>query len=120
MSVIVLFDMVAATVLVLVVCLTGAIPFAPSVPSPSAAALIAGGVAVGVAVAVALAAPRVASRLRTLRRHVAQGGAILKTPRRYARQVVLVQAGAWTCRIAVVFFLLAAFGCPPPSRRQDS
>jgi uncharacterized protein (TIRG00374 family) len=63
-------------------------------------------------VAVALAAPRVASRLRTLRRHVAQGGAILKTPRRYARQVVLVQAGAWTCRIAVVFFLLAAFGLP--------
>ena len=114
MSVIVLFDMVAATVLVLVVCLTGAIPFAPSVPSPSAAALIAGGVAVGVGVAVAsaLAAPRVASRLRTLRQHVAQGGAILKTPRRYARQVVLVQAGAWTCRIAVVFCLLAAFGLP--------
>jgi uncharacterized membrane protein YbhN (UPF0104 family) len=26
--------------------------------------------------------------------------------------VVLVQAGAWTCRIAVVFFLLAAFGLP--------
>jgi uncharacterized membrane protein YbhN (UPF0104 family) len=104
--------MVAATVLVLVVCLTGAIPFASSVPSPSATALLAGGVAVGVAVAVALAAPRVASRLRTLRRHVAQGGAILKTPRRYARQVVLVQAGAWTCRIAVVFFLLAAFGLP--------
>ena len=59
-----------------------------------------------------LAAPRVASRLRTLRQHVAQGGAILKTPRRYARQVVLVQAGAWTCRIAVVFCLLAAFGLP--------
>ena len=110
MSVIVLFDMVAATLLVLVVALTGAVAFSPHLPSVTA--VIAGVVAVGVGVAVALAAPRVASRLRTLRRHVAQGGAILKTPRRYARQVVLVQAGAWTCRIAVVFFLLAAFGLP--------
>ncbi|HEX5924457.1 MAG TPA: lysylphosphatidylglycerol synthase transmembrane domain-containing protein [Baekduia sp.] len=112
MSVIVLFDMVAATLLVLVVGLTGAVAFSPRLPSPSATAVIAGVVAVGIAVAAALVAPRLAVRLRTLRQHVAQGGAILKTPRRYARQVVLVQAGAWTCRIAVVFFLLAAFGLP--------
>jgi uncharacterized membrane protein YbhN (UPF0104 family) len=112
MSVIVLFDMVAATLLVLVVCLTGAVPFAPSLPAPSAVALLAV-VLVGLVVVLGtLAAPRLASRLRTLRRRIAQGGAILRTPRRYARQVVLVQAGAWTCRIAVVFFLLAAFRLP--------
>ena len=59
------------------------------------------------------------ARLRMLRQRIAQGGAILRTPRRYARQVVLVQAGAWTCRIAVVFFLLAAFRLPAsvPTRR---
>ena len=112
MSVIVLFDMVAATLLVLVVCLTGAVPFAPSLPAPSAVALLAVVLVVLVVVVGALAAPRLASRLRTLRHRIAQGGAILRTPRRYARQVVLVQAGAWTCRIAVVFFLLAAFRLP--------
>ena len=112
MSVIVLFDMVAATLLVLVVCLTGAVPFAPSLPAPSAVALLAV-VLVGLVVVLgALAAPRLASRLRMLRRRIVQGGAILRTPRRYARQVVLVQAAAWTCRIAVVFFLLAAFRLP--------
>jgi uncharacterized membrane protein YbhN (UPF0104 family) len=111
MSVIVLFDMVAATLLMLAVCLTGAVPFAPSLPSPSAAMVLAGFLTVVAAVAVGLAAPSVASRLRALRSRVAQGGAILKTPRRY-RRVVLLQAGAWACRIAVVFFLLAAFGLP--------
>jgi uncharacterized membrane protein YbhN (UPF0104 family) len=112
MSVIVLFDMLAATLLVLVVCLTGAVPFAPSLPAPSAVALLAVVVVVLAVVVGALAAPRVASRLRMLRQRIAQGGAILRMPRRYARQVVLVQAGAWTCRIAVVFFLLAAFQLP--------
>jgi uncharacterized membrane protein YbhN (UPF0104 family) len=112
MSVVVLFDMVAATVLVAAVCLTGAVPFAPSLPSPGTYALVAAGVAIVVLAAVAVAAPAIAARLRTLRRRIAQGGAILRTPRRYARQVALVQAGAWTCRIAVVFCLLAAFGLP--------
>jgi uncharacterized membrane protein YbhN (UPF0104 family) len=112
MSVIVLFDAVAATLLVLVVCLTGAVPFAPSLPAPSAVALLAVVLVVLAVVVGALAAPRVASLLDMLRHRIAQGGAILRTPRRYARQVVLVQAGAWMCRIAVVFFLLAAFQLP--------
>jgi uncharacterized membrane protein YbhN (UPF0104 family) len=112
MSVIVLFDMVAATLLVLIVCLTGAVPFAPSLPAPSAVALLAAVLVVLVIGVGALAAPRLASGLRTFRHRIAQGGAILRTPRRYARQVVLAQAGAWTCRIAVVFFLLAAFQLP--------
>jgi uncharacterized membrane protein YbhN (UPF0104 family) len=112
MSVVVLFDMVAATLLVVAVCLTRAVPFAPSLPSPGTYAVVAAALAVVVAAALAVAAPSLASRLRTLRRRVAQGGAILRTPRRYARQVALVQAGAWTCRIAVVFCLLAAFGLP--------
>jgi len=41
-----------------------------------------------------------------------QGGAILRTPGRYARRVAAVQAGAWACRIGVVYLLMAAFGLP--------
>jgi uncharacterized membrane protein YbhN (UPF0104 family) len=41
---------------------------------------------------------------------VVRGGAILRTPWRYARGVVAVQAAAWCCRIGVVYVLLAAFG----------
>lgn len=112
MSVVVLFDTVAASLLVLVVGATGALPLVPGVPSVSTHLLIAAGVAVLVAVVAVRALPRLLERLRTLRARVAQGGAILRTPGRYARQVALVQAGAWTCRIAVAFCLLAAFHLP--------
>lgn len=112
MSVVVLFDTVAASALVLAVGATGALPLVPSLPSPGAHLLIAAGVAALVAVVAALTLPRLVARVRTLRARIAQGGAILRTPRRYARQVALVQAGAWTCRIAVAFCLLAAFHLP--------
>lgn len=119
MSVVVLFDAVAATLLVLVVCATGAVPFAPSVPSPAAGAAwleshaaLALAVATTLGVATAVVLSRTRDRLRALLQALGQGGAILRTPRRYAREVVLVQACAWGCRIAVVYFLLAAFGLP--------
>jgi uncharacterized membrane protein YbhN (UPF0104 family) len=117
MSVVVLFDTIAATLLVLVVCATGALPFAA--PSPGLAiawlqshAVIAAGLGLALGAVATLLVRRLSRQLRTLAHATAQGGAILRTPRRYARDVVLVQAGAWGCRIAVVFFLLAAFGLP--------
>jgi uncharacterized membrane protein YbhN (UPF0104 family) len=112
MSVVVLLDTLAGTVLVLAVCATGAVAFAPSLPSPGIGVAIAAGLAGLVVIGGVLAMPRLAARMRALRHAVAQGGAILRTPRRYARRVALVQAGAWMCRIAVIFLLLAAFGLP--------
>ena len=108
MSVITLFDLVAATVLVLGVCLTGSLAFAPGLPEVGAATWVGVAAAVVVVAGVAFALGR--RRLRTLWTDVRAGGAILHTPSRYATQVVLVQAGAWLCRIGVVLCLLAAFG----------
>ena len=108
MSVVVLFDLVAATLIVLTVGLGGGLPISPELPVSGAPAWI---VAAVVLAALALAlARRLGQPLRRLRAQVAQGGAILRTPGRYARRVALVQAGAWGCRIAVVYCLLAAFG----------
>ncbi len=112
MSVVVLFDTLAGTALVVLVCASGAVAFAPSLPSPGIGVALAAAVAVLAVIGGALAMPRLAARLRALRHAVAQGGAILRTPRHYARRVALVQAGAWVCRIAVVFLLLEAFGLP--------
>jgi uncharacterized membrane protein YbhN (UPF0104 family) len=108
MSVVVLFDLAAATLLVLAVCLTGALPFAPQLPTSASPLWIAA--AVVAAAASVLLGRRLRGPLRRLRAQVVQGGAILRTPARYLRRVALVQAGAWTCRIGVVFCLLAAFG----------
>ena len=108
MSVVVLFDLAAATLLVLAVGLTGALPFAPHLPGSASPLWIAA--AVVAAVASALLGRRLRGPLRRLRAQVAQGGAVLRTPGRYLRRVALVQAGAWACRIGVVFCLLAAFG----------
>ena len=105
MSVVVLFDLVAATLLLLGVAATGAIPF---VPQLGKLPFVLGGLAV-----VALAAARwFRPALRRLWAAAKQGGAILRTPGRYARGVAAVQAGAWACRIAVVYLLMAAFGLP--------
>ena len=108
LSVVVLFDLVAATALLLAVGLSGAVPLSadlPSAPGPWLA------VAVGVALlAAVLAARRLRGPLRRLRTQIARGGAILRTPGRYVRGVVVVQAAAWCCRIGVVYCLLAAFG----------
>jgi uncharacterized membrane protein YbhN (UPF0104 family) len=108
MSVITLFDLVAATVLVLGVCLTGSLAVAPQPPELGAATWV--GLA---AVVLAVAGAGIAlgrARLRALWSDVRVGGAILRTPSRYAVGVALVQAGAWLCRIGVVLCLLAAFG----------
>ncbi|WP_187368795.1 lysylphosphatidylglycerol synthase transmembrane domain-containing protein [Baekduia soli] len=116
MAVIMLFDLVAATLLVLVVGLTGSVPFVPHVPLAGAPGWMAAHVPIAVAgvlaltALVALAVRVLRGRVRGLLAQARQGGAILRSPARYVTQVALVQAGAWTCRIAVVFLLLRAFG----------
>jgi uncharacterized membrane protein YbhN (UPF0104 family) len=49
---------------------------------------------------------------RSLGARLAQGVAILRTPRDYVRRVVLWQAVDWTLRLATVGLFLAAFGLP--------
>ena len=61
-----------------------------------------------VAVALVLGAAS-RTRLRRLLAELRQGGAILQTPRRYLTEVALPQAGAWACRLGVIFALLHAF-----------
>ncbi|HSC92808.1 MAG TPA: lysylphosphatidylglycerol synthase domain-containing protein [Gaiellaceae bacterium] len=107
-SVILMLDAAIGTTLVAVAWSLGALP-APPVPSVPAGALL---VLVPLVAAAVLIGIRFAPRLRAVGRQVRQGGAILRSPGRYAREVAAVQVAAWTCRIAVVFFLLAAFGLP--------
>jgi uncharacterized membrane protein YbhN (UPF0104 family) len=116
MSVIVLFDLAAATMLVLVVGLTGAVPFAPELPAAPGwlgehlpIALLVMLTAMSCFVLCLRRARRPLSRLWS---QAQQGGAILRTPAAYLHRVALVQAGAWCCRIGVVFCLMAAFGLP--------
>ena len=111
MAVVAFFDLAAATLLVLGVCATGALPFAPSLPAPGAddwpVVALGGGIA---AVGAALIARRLRAPLARLRAEARLGGAILRTPARYVRRVAALQACAWACRIAVVTLLLRAFG----------
>ena len=109
MSVLVVFDAAAATTLLLALVATSGMPF--TVSSPSAALWLVPAVVI-LAVAVAAAARRLRPRLARLMTKLRQGGAILRTPRRYLSTVVGPQAAAWGCRIGVVFCLLAAFGLP--------
>jgi uncharacterized membrane protein YbhN (UPF0104 family) len=108
MSVVVLFDLAAATLLLLGVAATGAVPIAPDIGNLPVIA----GVVAAIAAVVALAGRRLRPALGRLWAAAQQGGAILRTPGRYARRVAAVQAGAWACRIAVVYLLMAAFGLP--------
>ena len=109
MSVVVLFDMVAATLLVVAVAVTGSLPFAPDPPAGSALMWAGAGAAAAAAVGFAVRR-RLGARLHRLWEQARRGGAILRTPARYALRVAAVQAGAWLCRIGVVWCLLAAFG----------
>ncbi len=45
-----------------------------------------------------------------LRLQLRQGGAILRSPRRYLREVAGLQLLAWSCRVGTAWSLLAAFG----------
>jgi glycosyltransferase 2 family protein len=51
-------------------------------------------------------------RVRRFWRSVADGVVILRSPRRYLRQVVVLQAIGWACRVASSYYFLQAFHIP--------
>jgi uncharacterized protein (TIRG00374 family) len=79
------------------------------VPQPSP--ITALGVA-GVAVAAGTAVYLARRRLTGVLTHVREAGALLANPRRFLREAVTWQIGAWMARVAVAFVALHAFGLP--------
>jgi uncharacterized membrane protein YbhN (UPF0104 family) len=77
----------------------------PRAAAIALAAALVGGFALGV-----LAAARIA----TFRRRLAQGVAVLRTPRRYLLGVASWQLVDWALRLATIYFFLRAFHIPTP------
>jgi uncharacterized membrane protein YbhN (UPF0104 family) len=113
-----LFDAATATVLLLWALQQGVLPgldVLPTLPAidwlwlfrnPRAAGIVGAALLVlGFVLGVA-----VARRLDRFRRRVASGFAIVRTPRRYLREVVSWQALGWVFRLLAVFSFLRAFG----------
>jgi uncharacterized membrane protein YbhN (UPF0104 family) len=103
-----LFDVAAAGLALFAAWRLGAVPAPPALPGGIVVAVVVG-VLVVAALALALGRGRARSTLGGLYRRVLCGGAILRTPGRYLRQVVAFQALGWIARIGVVFSLLHAF-----------
>jgi uncharacterized membrane protein YbhN (UPF0104 family) len=70
------------------------------------------GILVGGAVLLFLLARIFRRRLAGLREQVLDGGAILRTPRRYLLDVVAPSLGSYLARLAIVGVFLAAYGIP--------
>lgn len=119
MTVLLPFDLIAAAAVILLLTVAGSTPVAVNWDSATAAvgwltdhlALAIPVAMLGLAATV-LAVRYLRPRIRQTWERVRQGGAILRTPRRYALQVALPQTVGWVCRIGVVMCLLAAFGLP--------
>jgi uncharacterized membrane protein YbhN (UPF0104 family) len=116
MSLVLLFDALFGASLFIVAWAAGAVPHLPGVASLDAAGSLARDhfavafpIALLLLIVLRFAVRRAAKRLQSLWKGLTQGFAILHTPGRYLRRVVLVQLAAWCCRIGVVYFLLAAF-----------
>jgi uncharacterized membrane protein YbhN (UPF0104 family) len=105
-SVLVALDLVVGTLLVVTLGVTGAVPL----DAGRLTTLLP--IAAGLAALLAAAVWLLRRRLRTLGERLRRGGAILRSPARYARAVALPQLAAWCARVAVVLCLLAAFGLP--------
>ena len=73
-------------------------------------AAVAGAVAL---VTVTVGATWLSRRVATFWNGVAQGFAIVREPRRYAREVALWQAVDWSLRLVTLYFFLRAFGIEP-------
>jgi uncharacterized membrane protein YbhN (UPF0104 family) len=110
MSVLVALDILVGAVLLVAVAVSGAVPLDLGTGLDRAAAVAP--IALAVLAVAGLAVRLLRHRLRALAGRLRQGGAVLRTPGRYARSVALPQLAAWTCRVGVVLCLLAAFGLP--------
>jgi uncharacterized membrane protein YbhN (UPF0104 family) len=105
-SVVILLDGVISGGLMSSLWAFGILPTLPRLPSVDLRWLAVA----GVGAAVLLAAFRVRPRLvRGIFAHLVQGVAIVRMPRRYLTTVVPLQLAAWSCRLGVVFLVLAAF-----------
>ncbi len=110
-----LLDALIGSSLIVTAWAIGALPALPSPQLPSLGLLTGhlfavGGIVLALAAMAAAVARPLARRARGIWARVEQGGAILRTPTKYLRNVVTLQLAGWTCRIGVAFSLLAAFG----------
>jgi uncharacterized membrane protein YbhN (UPF0104 family) len=110
MSVLVALDLVIGTLLLLSLGFTGAVPL--DLGGAFARAGTAAPLVAGVLVLAGVAAYLLRKHVWLLVARLRQGGAVLRTPGRYARTVAAPQLAAWCCRVGVVLCLLAAFGLP--------
>lgn len=70
------------------------------------------GILVGAVVLLVLLWRIFRKRLEGLREQVAEGGAVLRTPRRFLLDVVAPSLGSYLARLAIVGIFLAAYGIP--------
>ena len=110
LSVLVALDLLIGTALVLTVGLTGAVPL--DVPGATERLATIVPLLLAAVAVIGLVAYFARHRARTLAARLRQGGAVLRSPARYARGVALPQLVAWCCRVGVILCLLAAFGLP--------
>jgi uncharacterized protein (TIRG00374 family) len=113
------FDLLAAAATLLLVGVTGDAPLTVNLDSAATTGtwltgnlVLTTAIVAGTAMVAGLAVRYLRPRIRQVWERIRQGGAILRTPRRYLARVALPQAVAWICRIGVVMSLLAAFGLP--------
>jgi uncharacterized membrane protein YbhN (UPF0104 family) len=115
-----IFDLFAASAILIWALAAGVLPggdVLPTLPgidwlwvfrNPWQSFVIAGFfLAIGLVV-IGLAYPRISEFWE----HVRQGLGVLRTPRRYLREVALWDAADWALRLTAVFFFLHAFGLP--------
>ncbi len=112
------FDTTVGVLVLLYAITQGLLPEPPRLPNlpafelsfwaehPQVFAIVVGSLLLGITVAVFVHAHRV----RAFWDRVKQGVAILRTPRRYLREVAAWQGAGWLCRFAAFWFLLEAFG----------
>lgn len=109
LTVVLAADAVIGGLLVGTLWVTGVLPVLPAPPGLVVMELVTAGLAL-TALATALAYRLRPGPVRRLVRRVGQGVAIVRQPGRYACTVLPWQAAAWSCRIGVVWLVLAAFG----------
>ena len=115
-----LFDIPMSFLLAVWAYLAGRLPSLPSIPGLSgfewsfiAAHSTESVVVLGVLAFAAAAFLIVRGKhIRAFWNRVAAGFAILRTPERYLREVVALQAAGWVCRVFTAWFFLIAFNVP--------
>ena len=117
-----LFDMVIGPLLLLWAFSRGLIPGAPALSSGKLGAFewsffaghgrLLGFVLAGLLIALAVAVTPIERRVSSFWDRVKDGLAILRTPGRYLRRVVSLQALGWICRVVAMFYFLEAFHIP--------